>query len=190
GAKSSRRPQTLALQLCGLSVSNQPVSDEVLSDLRIQMDKPYYVGASVQFQTDGATRVTFYVKDLSNDEEPLLVTQARTEVSGGVTAEQTLTLGGRPGNQQLWDGLIDDVRLTAGVLAREELELTRDGTTEQTVGLWQFEAKPSYFHDASSHRNDIRPAKAPESTQLDARTLALADLCHALLNANEFLYVE
>jgi len=190
GRKSPRRPQTLVLQLAGISATDQPVKDEVFSELSIQMDKPYYVGAAVRFQGETGPSVTFYVKDLSNDEEPLLVTQVRTDVTRANPTSRTLTLGGRAGGANLWDGLIDEVRLTAGVLAVENLQLTREGPRENTVGLWQFEAKPSYFRDASGHGNDIRPAKPAGDTQLDARTLAFADFCHALLNANEFLYVE
>lgn len=188
--RKSPHPQTLALQLSGRSGSGAAVSDEVSSDLVLQMDKPYFVAASVRFQGESGPQVTFYVKDLSNDEEPLLITRSRTSVVRASPRQPTLTLAGRPGGKNLWDGLIDDVRISSGALGPADLELNRPGALDSTVGLWEFEAKPSYFRDASGQGRDLRPTKPSDAPTLDARILALADLCQVLLNANEFLYVE
>jgi hypothetical protein len=87
--------------------------------------------------------------------------------------------------------MIDDVRFSKGVLKQEELLLgTEAHAVEATVGLWQFESKPSAFKDASKHANDIQPRPTGAKAAATTRVAALADLCHVLLNANEFVYVD
>jgi hypothetical protein len=100
------------------------------------------------------------------------------------------TIGGRDLEkvQHNWDGLIDDVRLSRGLLRSEQLLLTAEGTADRTMGYWQFEEKPGVYKDSTGH-NDIQ-MKAGPGEATDPRTRALMDLCHVLLNANEFLYVD
>ena len=90
----------------------------------------------------------------------------------------------------MWDGLIDDVRLTGGVVLGDRLQWVHEGPLAEGIGLWCFEAKPSRFHDGSGRGQNLRPSRRPSEAPLDARSLALADLCHALLNSNGFLFVE
>ena len=59
----------------------------------------------------------------------------------------------------------------------------------QTVGFWQFEAKPDVFRDSAGNHLDIRSAFRKKDA-LDPRRAALVDFCHALLNSSEFLYVD
>ena len=67
---------------------------------------------------------------------------------------------------------------------------TREGTSPTTAGYWRFEAKPGVFKDGSPMGRDIRPATVKIVVAQDTRQAAWADLCHVLLNASEFLYVE
>ncbi len=90
----------------------------------------------------------------------------------------------------VWDGLIDDVRLSNSVLKPEQLLLTSESITDTTMGFWRFESPQTYFKDASAKGHDIRTKLAPAAPPLDPRTAALIDFCHVLLNANEFLYVD
>jgi hypothetical protein len=46
------------------------------------------------------------------------------------------------------------------------------------------------FRDSSPNHNDIKPQVSGKQVLTDRKTEALVDFCHALLNANEFLYVE
>jgi hypothetical protein len=87
--------------------------------------------------------------------------------------------------------MIDDVRFSTGALKQEELLLGAEAhATDATVGLWQFESKPSAFKDASKHANDIVPKPTGAKAAATTRVSAMADLCHVLLNANEFVYVD
>jgi hypothetical protein len=100
-----------------------------------------------------------------------------------------LVIGARdPDKQQIWDGLIDDVRLSRRALKQDELLLARETADENTVGFWRFE-EPDFFKDSSPNGHNIRSEISPATTA-DPRTASLIDLCHVLLNSSEFLYVE
>ena len=190
GKKSAQKPQTVVLQLAGKNASGTAAYEAVFSEVQVQLDRPYFIAASVHLGDAANPHVHFTVKDMANDDEPIVATDVKTSITSGIASKEPLSLGGRPGAAHLWDGMIDDVRLSRAALSQTELLLTGDAVTDRTVGLWQFEAKPSYFRDASSHGNDIKPARQPADALTDPKTLALADLCHALLNSSEFLYVE
>ena len=101
------------------------------------------------------------------------------------------TLGGHDGKLlATWDGLLDDVRLSDVALRPEQLLLTSDGVTDHTVGYWQFEKTPGVYRDSSPRGNHIEVKPTPASASLDAKTAALVDFCHVLLNSNEFIYVD
>ena len=57
------------------------------------------------------------------------------------------------------------------------------------MGYWQFEARPDAFRDSSGNGLHIKPAMRLKSAVAPRRS-ALEDLCHVLLNSNEFLYVD
>ncbi len=191
GKKSRRKPQTLVLQLFGKKQDGQVGEEAIFSDQHIQLDKPYYVSASVKLADEGQGEVTFFVKDLSNDDEPLLVARVPHAITGGFENERPLMLGGRGAKVEYsFDGLIDDVRLSRTALGVGELLFTSEGTNQHTVGYWLFESKPDVFHDASGHGLHIRPAAFKTGSKVNPHAAALADFCHVLLNSNEFLYVE
>jgi hypothetical protein len=135
--------------------------------------------------------ITFYSRDLSNDDEPLQVTHAAHRTSQPIGATANFTIGGRDARlDHAWDGLIDDVRLSSSVLKLEQLLLASESITDTTMGFWRFESAAGYHKDASPRGNDIRARIAPTTAPTNARTAALIDFCHVLLNANEFLYVD
>ena len=136
--------------------------------------------------------VTFYLKDLSNDDEPLLVARVPHTITGGLKNDIPLTIGGRSGGSPSgFDGLVDDVRLSAGALDVDQLLFTHEGVGKQTVGYWQFEPRPDVLGDTSGNGLALRRADRPGATRgTDPRRQAWVDLCHVLFNASEFLYVE
>jgi len=189
--KSQRRPQTLVLQLSGQGADGKPAYEPVFSDLHINLNKPYFVAATISLANTNEEGVTFYAKDLSNDDEPMQVAKIAHKVVGGIRPKVSFVIGGRGIlKDHVWDGPIDDVRLSRAALRQEQLLLTSEAVTSTTCGYWQFEAKPSVFRDSSPNRNDIKPMLASRAITVDRKTVALTDFCHVLLNANEFLYVE
>jgi hypothetical protein len=158
GKQSRRKPETLVLQLVGYKREGSFGEEAVFSDQHIQMNKPYYVAAAVKLAADGPGTVTFYIKDLSNDDEPLLVAAVPHTVRGGFANRLPLTLGARSGaKESFFDGLLDDIRLSRTAQSVEELLYTKGRVNPNTVGYWPFEAKPDVFRDASGHGLDIRP---------------------------------
>ena len=192
GAASRRKPQTLVLQIIGVKQDGSFGEEAIFSDQVLALAKPYSVAASVKLANASAPgEVTFYVKDLSNDDEPISIAKVPHKITGGFANPLALNLGGRAGKGGGFDGMIDDVRFSTGVLKKDELLLGAEASaSESTVGLWQFESKPSSYKDASKHANDIQPKPTGAKATATTRASAMADLCHVLLNANEFVYVD
>ena len=189
--KSQRRPQTLVLQLTGQGADGKAAYEPVFSDLHINLNKPYFVAATISLTNTSEGGVTFYAKDLSNDDEPMQVAKVAHKIVAGIRSKTSFVIGGRGLlKDHVWDGPIDDVRLSRAALRQEQLLLTSEAMASTTCGYWQFEAKPSVFRDSSPNQNDIKPLLASRAVTVDRKTVALTDFCHVLLNANEFLYVE
>jgi hypothetical protein len=108
-------------------------------------------------------------------------------ITGCFAPAAAFVIGGRDGtSNHSWHGLIDDVRLTGRVLTPDQLLLASEGVHEATIGYWRFDA-PRFFADSAAQRFDLRP---PASSEQESEDAALTDLCHVLLNANEFLYID
>jgi hypothetical protein len=189
--KSAFKPQTLVLQLFGDEQKNGTAYEAVFSGLHIALNKPYYVAVSVNLSDPDKKGITFYSKDLSNDDEPMQSSRNTHQMTSRGKSPAAFTIGGldtKGGSS--WDGLIDDVRISTTVLRQEQLLLTSEGVGNKTMGYWQFEPKPGAFKDSSPRHHDIQIKSPTAATGGNARAAALADLCHVLLNANEFLYVD
>ena len=190
GKKSRYKPGTLVLQLSGTGSPENDIAEPVFSGLSIEPGKPYFVAVATKLADTGESGVTFYVKDMTNDDEPMLAANVPHTTTAGIRGIAPLTIGGRSGDaKHLWDGVIDDVRLSSAALAKEELLVTKEGPSENTRGHWRFEPTPGVFKDSSTFAHDIE-SHAIAPPKIDARQQALADFCHVLLNSNEFLYVD
>jgi hypothetical protein len=190
GKKSQSKPQTLALQLCGTEGSSAAEAETIFSGLHIELNKPYFMAVSVKLDQTNETGVTFYLKDLSNDDEPMQSARVAHAMTAPLGSHAEFVIGGRDGaNANLWDGLIDDVRLSNVALRQEQLLLTSEGVTDKTVGYWQFESASNYHKDSSGHGLNIKIKTAMPKKQ-DPKAAALVDFCHVLLNSNEFLYTD
>lgn len=191
GKQSRRKPQTLVLQLIGKNQAGQLAHEPIFSDQHLELNKPYYVAASVKLASDSAGSVSFYVKDLGNVDEPLLTAVVSHTIVGEYKNALPLSIGGRAApSTSRFDGLIDDVRLSDEALSADALQYAAEGAGGRTVGLWRFEPQPGVFADASGHGLSISPATGDGKPPIDPRRQAWIDFCHVLLNSNEFLYVE
>ena len=197
--KSRYKPQTLVLQLwrgpVPTAADGKPAEldyEPIFSGLHIALNKPYFVAVSVKMQDTGEAGVTFFAKDLSNDDEPMLSARAPHQLTQRGASTARFAIGGldQPNPKATFDGLIDDVRLSSRALQQEELLFTADAVTNDTVGYWQFEARPNPYHDASGSGREIASQTSTAKGQSDAQASARVDFCHVLLNSNEFLYVD
>ena len=199
--KSQFKPQMLVLQLWGADAYDEPVYEPIFSSLNIQLNKPYYVACTVKLTDQGPTGVTFYAKDLSNDDEPLLTSQNSHRVVKIPAERGMFTIGGCGDRvySKVWDGLVDDVRLSNVALPNEQLLLTAEQLGPTTVGFWEFEPMAGVFKDTSANKLDIRFGRAADGAEgssgeakrnIAPDKQAWIDFCHVLLNANEFIYVD
>ncbi len=189
GKKSDYPAQSLVLELIGDSAEDGAGGYETIpSGLIVELNRAYFVAVSVRIGDTSDTGVTFYLKELAPNAE-LRTTHAPHKVTANHQSNLPLVLGARdPAQHQVWDGLLDDVRLSGKALRPEELLVANDGAGESTVGYWRFE-EPDALKDSSPNGHNIRPEVSP-AAQSDPGSAALVDLCHVLLNSNEFLYAD
>jgi len=200
--KSKHKPRNLILQLSGDAARAGSGYAVIPSDIYLQLQRPYYVAASVKTSGGEQERsVTFFVKDLSDNDAPLVVKTLPHSLAGSHASPRAFAIGGRDGGQadkappstaamHVWDGLIDDVRLSNRPLVQSEL-LWEDGDPgDAVVGHWTFEETPGFAADSSGRgRTLVRGLPQPRVDDL-RRYEAVVDLCHVLFNTSEFLYVE
>lgn len=188
-AKSKYEPRNLILQIVG-EAKEGSLYEVLPSNLRLELNKPYYVAVSVQLSATSDRGVTFLVQDLSRADAALQTASVSHKVLrlSGVTAP--VVLGGRHADDRhCWHGLLDDVRLTAASLSLAALSTAREKGVEQAIGSWAFEADQGALHDSSPQQHDLTAQSTPSSVASPVPT-ELVDFCHVLLNSSEFLYVE
>ena len=192
GKGSRRKPQTVVLQSVGRKRDGSVGEVAVFSDQHIELHKPYFLAAAVKLATaDAAGTIAFSLKDLSNDDEPLLTATVEHDLCGGLKNDEPFTIGGRGDRGgSSFHGAIDDVRFSRGAVGAAQLLFNVESITGDTLGYWRFEAKPDVLHDSTENGHHLEPASVSGPSPADPRRTALADFCHALLNATEFLYVE
>ena len=192
GLKSRRAPRVLVLQAHGPLLDGTFGEAVQFSNLRIEMNKPYYASAAVRYaDKNGPGEVSFTLKDLANDDEPLLHDRVVTNLTGVRTATQPIQLGGKGADRESsFHGVIDDLRLSAGALTDQDLLYSNEDNRPSALGFWRFENKTGTLRDSSGKGRDLAvgAVKAPADAKSGATPLAA--LCHALLNSSEFLYVE
>jgi hypothetical protein len=191
GQKSRRAPRVLVLQAHGPLLGGTFGEAVQFSNLRIEMNKPYYASAAVRYaDQNGPGEVSFTLKDLANDDEPLLHDRVPTSLTGIRTAAQPIQLGGKGADRESsFHGVIDDLRLSAGALSDEALLYSNEDMRPDTLGFWRFENKTGTLRDSSGKGRDLAVG-AVKTPDTKSTATPLAALCHALLNSSEFLYVE
>lgn len=190
GRGSRRKPQTLVMQLIGKTADGQLAEAAVFSDQHVALNTPYYAAVSVRLGQGGPGTMTFYLKDLSNDDEPIGVVTAEHAIQEVIASDTPVTVGARPGSASgQFDGLIDDIRISHEALDLASLLFTTEGAVSSTMVYWQFEPSPGLFRDSSGHEHNITPTSVA-AQQLGSAELAFVDFCHALLNSSQFLYVD
>ncbi len=188
GKGSRRKPQTLVLQVFGINSEGRPEEVVLFSDHHLDINKPYYAAVSVQMETpDTPGVIKFHLKDLSNDEELMSTVEFPNPLVSMTANHDPLSVGsGRKADH--FDGLIDDVRLSNEALSQSELLHTAEGFTSATIGYWKFEPKPGLLKDSSP--DGLPMELGGRGAKFTPAYAAFVDLCHVLLNSNEFLYVR
>lgn len=193
--KSKHEPRNLILQLTGEHATSGKLAYEVIaSNLRLELDRPYAIAVSVKLAKNGDGSAQFFMRDLS---APNAEWQSATIVHHIKSLDTNMfgvVVGDRDASaRSRWDGLIDDVRLSKTTLHQEQLG--GKASAEQIAAHWNFNIAATPGADASPAGRHLHsevattPAATPKSIS-GVSVTALADLCHVLLNSNEFLYVD
>lgn len=189
--KSAYKPRNLILQLVGNNSSGQLTYEVVPSNYHLELHKPYYVAASVKISETGEAGIQFYVKELFS-EKPLESVSVKHKVVSDYRPENALVFGGREKTSgSRWNGLIDNVRLSRSALSQKELLIHQPAKTPASViGFWQFNNQSGLLKNSVTNALHLTPPVETSLGPSDARQQALADLCHVLLNSNQFLYLD
>ncbi|HEY1048615.1 MAG TPA: DUF1553 domain-containing protein, partial [Prosthecobacter sp.] len=196
--KSAHKPNNLIIQLSGFDFQGSPVYEPIASGLRIPLGRPYYVAASLDNhpapgQTYGGT-ITFYARDLSDPTAPMQTATVAHQIGGGyINKDRAIYLGGREiDKRSLWDGAIARVALRSGRLDSDRLmtwaavsdpTCIADISADQATTMLKAPKESRWTYESSS-----APTKTPGAP--DPIRESLTDLCHALLNSNEFIYLQ
>lgn len=188
--KSAYKPRNLILQVVGDSGY-----EVVASNLRPKLDTPYSVAVSVQQGADGAGNATFWLQPLDGKHGKLQTSEVDFKTMSGVSGSFPIVLGGRAQqSRHRWDGQLDQVALfgksltASAVHALFEERLSSTAIAAQTpIAFWDFEDKTARTADvtANGHHLSIVGQKA-----LSPLEISVAELCHVLLNSNEFVYLD
>ncbi len=187
--KSAYKPNNLVMQLSGEDFQGSPLYEAVPSNIRIQLNKPYYIAAIIRtLRHDGQPSggsVTFYARDLSDPAATLQTATTEHHVTGSwVNPAQALYVGGRNTSKgSLWDGAIARVSLRSGALDPSKLM------------TWAAASDPTCIADIAANNQAPQwqietSAASAAPTRIDPTAEALTDFCHTLLNANEFFYLQ
>jgi mono/diheme cytochrome c family protein len=195
--KSAYQPRNLIAQVIGDTGQGAPKYEVIASDLRPELNKPYYVAVSIDFDGAGQGIATFYMKDLSRKNAPLISSKAKHPFKRFELPSASVVVGGRDHQKpnHHWDGLIDDVRISKTALPESALLIAESfankkqpRASEETLALWDFESA-NRLHDATPNQNHLFAATESTPPQ-DREVSSLIDFCHVLLNSSEFLYVD
>lgn len=193
--RSAFKPRNLILQV---------VSDKgyevVASNLRPELNKPFFVAVTVEQADAGNGRATFYLQSLSKpaaESRPGELQTATVDFKSAreIMGQFPIVLGGRfKQAQHRWDGQLDQVALIPNVLSADDIQLlsvrrlaTKALLPHSPLAVWDFDNEHSRLVDVTAHRHVLT---TETKLTLNPIEKGVAELCHVLLNSNEFVYVD
>tara|TARA_R100000789_G_scaffold21675_1_gene24493 strand:+ start:5862 stop:9014 length:3153 start_codon:yes stop_codon:yes gene_type:complete len=187
--KSSYQPRNLILQLIGSrkDQNSKPEYEVIPSNLRLELNKPYYIAVSIDLDSPAKEGITFYLNDLSKPDAKPEVAHVAHQARWNVQSNRPLEVGGRS-NHHLWDGLIQNVRLQPRALSQDELFGEQPEKSEALFDI-QFTDIRNSGEDQSGHDHHATVTDR-EATSASPAMQARIALIHALLCSNEVIYVD
>ncbi|QEG02739.1 Planctomycete cytochrome C [Stieleria maiorica] len=190
--KSAFKPRNLILQLVGSrkEQGGKPEYEVVASNLRLELNRPYYVAVSIDLDDPSKDGITFYLQDLSKPDAKLQVAGVAHQARWDVQADRPIELGGRSGSHR-WDGLIQNVRLHQTALGGDQVarQLAGEGSMSHLVFDVQFDDADELGRDVSGN-NLHAIVNSGDDTTASPQQRAREALIHALLCSNEAIYVD
>ena len=179
GLKAPVQPLGLVMQLVGEDENMNTTYEILASGLTLKPQTPYHVSAKVSCAEHS---VTFRVRELERDVAAPQTAVVRHAIVGKIArGAGTPVIGGltrRTYHQ--FDGEIVAVRVAAGLLADEALSDDPKRWRVDDLAWVAARGNGPLFEWAGGGVADSS----------DPRQRAMGDLCHVLLNSNEFLYLH
>ena len=188
--KSAYKPRNFILQ---------PIGDAgyevVASDLRPDLDKPYFVAVTVSQSDDGKGQAAFYLQPVNSKYGKLQTATVDFKTARGLKNTLPIVIGGRANSgSHRWDGHIDQVTLFDKALNPDAIEdLFRHHVQQQhaakykPVAAWNFNRTKNAGVAAENTKHALQLKK---NNVIDPLERAVTELCHVLLNSNEFVYID
>ncbi len=178
--KSSYTPRNLIFQFVGLNSEGSRAYEVIPSGILIDLNTPYQIVGSVNLEDASEQGVYFEVKNLITGE--VKTANMKHTVIKSEPHENPFVIGGRAANQrQRFDGWIGNVTLSNVAVPNEQLgHPTRE--PGDVFAAWNFQADPLID---TVHQQRLIPFGNATGV-----SPSLVDLCHVLLNSNEFLYID
>jgi hypothetical protein len=184
GEKSRFKPRNLIIQLVGEDENRNIAYEPLASNLRLELGVLYHIAVTVSCS---AHTVTFHLQPLDKPGQPpqtaVVSIAVRTGLSQGASG---LVIGGvnRRAVQHQWDGRIQAARIVRGLLPDDALSPDPAAWTGPALAFWNARCVSGAEFIASGSDTPSGPGA------IDPRKQAFADLCHMLLNTNEFFYLH
>ena len=188
--KSAYQPRNFILQVVG-----DAGYEVVASGLRPELDKPYLVAVTVEQAENEKGIARFFLQPLDTRVGKLETAEVAFKSAAGIAGKVPVVLGGRhKQSRHRWDGKLDQFALFSKALSSETIEsLFADQLGAAAVrplapvAAWDFDNEKNPVADASSHGHDLNIKAALPISPLEK---AVTELCHVLLNSNEFVYID
>jgi hypothetical protein len=182
GEKSRFKPRNLIIQLVGEDENRNIAYEPIASNLRPELGLEYHIVAKVSCSEH---TVTFQMQQVGSPDSPVLTSvvphRVRAGLSKGVSG---LVIGGvnKRAPTHHWDGRIAAARIVRGLLPDDALAADPAKWNAPALVTWNAKSGPG---------QQLAWASADTAIEsIDPHKQALADLCHVLLNANEFFYLH
>lgn len=177
GEKSRFKPRNLIIQLVGEDENRNIAYEPVASDLRIELGVTYHIVVQVSCASH---TVTFHVRQVDKPNAPSLSSTVTHRIAAGLsTGASPIVIGGvgKRATTHQWDGRI------------ELAHITRGRSLPNVAGTLQGSAVVAW----DARQNKLRGlawSGTEGTTEVDPQRRAFVDLCHVLLNCNEFFYLH
>jgi len=188
-AKSRFEPNMLIVQAVGGDFQAALTSEVINSGLKIPSGKPYYVAVVFSTETlpgqDYGGHIEFYAKDLSDPDATMRTSKIPHALgSEYVNKDFPLIIGGREGQTgNQWFGAIHRLAVSEGASKADELNFS--GKNPPLVSL----SADSFSSAENKNLQWLKASDPAAKSRNPGKVEALADLFHALINSNEFLYL-
>tara|TARA_R110002072_G_scaffold13481_2_gene56918 strand:+ start:138051 stop:141269 length:3219 start_codon:yes stop_codon:yes gene_type:complete len=192
--KSAYQPRNFVVALVGRTSQGDSKYEVVASGLRYPLHKPVYLAAVISAaptnDNPAAGSVTFYMKDLSDPNSELQISQVATSIIGHIqNPAMKIIAGGRDSSSHLWDGQFARVTISRGALPLEQLLIGSESDKAVRIIDWNFNGDDG--EHPAPETAWLRQSSSTGGSAASANTLsAVTDFCHALFNSNEFLYLH